>query len=111
MQALGIGSHEEDPGKRRVAPCRPLVEPFDGQVRLDADGMGAISAANVPYVLRAKYGQSAMYFGPRQPAEEPVESGQSRRGSAPGADSGTFDWHLLPSPAGSRTSESRREDP
>ena len=111
MQALGIGSHEEDPGKRRVAPRRPLVEPFDGQVRLDADGMGAISAANVPYTLRAKYDQSAMYVGPKQPAEELVVSGQSREGSAPGAYSGTFDWHLLPSPAGSRTSESRREDP
>ena len=65
---LGIGSHEADPGKRRVAPRKPLEEPFDGQVRLDADGMGAISVANLPSILRAEHDKSAMYGGPKQHA-------------------------------------------
>ena len=84
---------------------------FEEQGRLDADGLGAISVANVPFVLRTKYGQGAMYFGPRQRADEPAGSGQSDKGSAAGAGSGTFDWELLPSPAGSRTDEPKPEDP
>ena len=87
------------------AEARNIRLSFDEQGRLDAEGMGAIGPADVPYVLRTKYGQHAMYVGPRQPAEGQEESGQSRGGSEHGAGSGTFDWHLLPSPAGSRTSE------
>ena len=87
------------------AEARNIPLSFDEQGRLDAEGMGAIGPAEVPYVLRTKYGQHAMYFGPRQPAEGQEESGQSRGGSEHGAGSGTFDWHLLPSPAGSRTGE------
>ena len=60
LQELGIGSHEADPGKRRVAPRKPLEEPLEGQVRLDADGRGAISVAYLPSILRAEHDQSAM---------------------------------------------------
>jgi len=103
LQEMGIGSHKADPGKRRVAPRKPLEEPVDEQVHLDADGRGAISVANLPSILRAERDQSARYGGPKQLAGE-VVSGQTREGSAPGAGSGTFDWHPLPSPAGSKTS-------
>ena len=103
MQELGIGSHEADPGKRRVAPRKPLEEPVDEQVRLDADGRGAISVANLPSILRAERDQSAMYGGPKQLAGE-VVLGQAREGSAPGAGSGTCDWYPLPFPEGSKAS-------
>ena len=87
------------------AEARDVPLSWDEQGRLDAEGVGAIGSADVPYVLLTKYGQHAMYFGPRQPVEGQEVPGQSRGGSEHGAGSGTFDWHLLPSPAGSRTGE------
>ena len=106
---LHVVYHFED-GAIRV-DARELPLSFEEQGRLDDKGMGAVSAADVPFVLRSKYGQDAMYFGPRQHSDELAASGQSEKGSAAGAGAGTFDWELLPSPAGSRTDESKPEDP
>ena len=64
-----------------------------------------MASEDVPYVLLARYGRGAMYFGPRQPAEGQGALGQTGGASDHGAGSGTFDWDLLPSPAGSRADE------
>ena len=103
LQVLGIGSHEADPGKSRVAPRKPPEEPVDEQGHLDADGRGAICATKLPSTLRAEREQCAMCGGPKQLAGE-VVSGQAREGSAPGAGSGTCDWYPLPFPEGSKAS-------
>ena len=63
---LHVVYHFEDGAIRVDARDEPLS--FEEQGRLDAKGMGAIGVANVPFVLRSKYGQDAMYFGPRQRA-------------------------------------------
>ena len=68
---------------------------FEEQGRLDSQGMGAVNVADVPFVLRSKYGEGAMFFGPRQHPEELASSGQSDKGSAVGAGTDTFDWGLL----------------
>ena len=86
-----------------VASDVPLT--WDEQGRLDAEGVGAMAPEDVPYVLLTRYGRGAMYFGPRQPAEGQEVLGQAGGGSDHGAGSGTFDWDLLPSPAGSRAGE------
>ena len=86
-----------------VASDVPLT--WDEQGRLDAEGLGAIASEDVPYVLLTKYGRRAMYFGPRQPVGGQEVPGQTGGGSEHGAGSGTFDWDLLPSPAGSRAGE------
>ena len=83
LQVLGIGSHEADPGKRRVAPRKPPEEPVDEQGRLDADGRGAICATKLPSTFRAQRERSAMRGGPKQLAGE-IASGRAREGSAPG---------------------------
>ena len=106
---LHVVYHFEDGAIRVDARDEPLS--FEEQGRLDVKGLGAIGVANVPFVLRTKYGQDAMYFGPRQRADELAVSGQSGKGSAAGTGSGTFDWELLPSPAGSRTDESKPDPP
>ena len=86
-----------------IASDVPLT--WDEQGRLDAEGVGAMASEDVPYVLLARYGRGAMYFGPRQPAEGQGALGQTGGASDHGAGSGTFDWDLLPSPAGSRADE------
>ena len=84
------------------AEARGVPLSWDEQGRLDAEGVGAIGSTDVPYVLLTKYGRHAMSFGPRQPVGGQEVPGQTGGDSDHGAGSGTFDWDLLPSPAGSR---------